>query len=555
MKKVALTAKDDMGYLWELDYWLEDDGFLPDGGVILSDVKHGGYNLAKEIRVIGFWIDFEIFTKGKSTKKESKFFPLKKTHFSHGVPTILKESKASVSKKAYDLYKKHGNNVFNKITPEEKQDYGTYLDIITGLQNFSVYNYITGIQAEYTLLSDFDAENCEYKNLTIAQTYLFTDYKKTPAHEPSGALAAARLFPLIKTNFITNTAFNKNAETRTQINSIRIDYRFQPRLDAFLFFEENKKALDGVVNQAAIKINDIAKNPLRAKDTDFILKTKPQQAGVFIDEESVDYLSGFFSGLAAEQAVFKAIEKPLIYEIGGVGLAKGLPFFRDSKQSYKTWDNIHWWGGYKNFHIPSAPGAFHAMHLHWRWGGAVKGGLIPPNPKHGKEKQFTESGVPSEALKDKRYKGFLGPLVDPKAWIQSVRFAIVKYNKQEDNNITTKEFRDKFSNKINIPSTNLKQINDGDSLVLWYSVELSRELTLPEYTDEDISRMPGNTRVKIPEKKLTASLSGTIFIHGLFFAHEEEEKNMLTGSIKEEYFPKGKSTILKERKFIRDAKF
>jgi hypothetical protein len=33
-----------------------------------------------------------------------------------------------------------------------------------------------------------------------------------------------------------------------------------------------------------------------------------------------------------------------------------------------TWDNIHWWGGYKKFHIPSAPEAFHAAHLHWRWG-------------------------------------------------------------------------------------------------------------------------------------------------------------------------------------------
>lgn len=57
------------------------------------------------------------------------------------------------------------------------------------------------------------------------------------------------------------------------------------------------------------------------------LNNKPQQAGGFIDEESPDYISAFFSGLAAEKAVFKAAEKPLIYEIGGIGLAKGMPFY------------------------------------------------------------------------------------------------------------------------------------------------------------------------------------------------------------------------------------
>lgn len=545
MKKVPLTAKDDMGYQWELDYLLEDDGSLPDGGIILSDVKHGGYNLAKEMRVLGFWIEFETFTKGKSTKKESKFFPLKKTHFSFGALALLKESKASVVEKARDLYKKHGSNVYNKITKEEKQTYTTYLDIIDGLQNFSVYNYITGLQAEFFLLSDFEAENCEYQNLSITQTYLFTDYKETPAHEPSGALAAARLFPLIKTNFITKQPFDKNAETATRINSIRIDYKFQPRLDAFLLPEEKAVSL----------IKDLPTTTGNKEEIIKILKAKPQQAGVFIDEESPDIWSGM-NGI--ESVVFKAAEKPLIYEIGGVGLAKGMPFFTDETNvNRKAWDNIHWWGGYKNVHIPSAPGAFHAMHLHWRWGGAIKGNLLKA-PPFGNDPQFIESGVPTKVLKDKRYNRFLGPLVHPNCWIQSVRFAIIKYNKQEDNNITTKEFRDKFSAKINNPATNLKQINDGESLVLWYSVELHRELILPEYTVEDISLYPGNTRVKIPKETLTANLNGTVFIHGLFFAHEEENTEGDVGSRTEEYIPsrsRSKNIILKERKFIRDAKF
>lgn len=544
MKKVPLTAKDDMGYLWEIDYWLEDDGFLPDGGIILSDVKHGGYNLAKEMRVIGFWIEFETFTKGKSTKKESKFFPLKKTHFSHGAPTILKESKASVSKKASDLYKKHGNNVFYKIMPEEKQDFGTYLDIITGLQSFSVYNFITGLQAEFFLLNDFEAENCEFKNLTITQTYLFTDYKKTPAHEPSGELAAARLFPLIKTNFISNTAFNKYAETRTQINSIRIDYRFQPRLDAFLLSED----------KAIILIKDLPTTTDNKEDILKILKAKPQQAGVFVDEENVQYIAGLGG---AEDAIFKAVEKPLIYEIGAVGLEKGLPHFTENKNVYKTWDNIHWWGGYKNVHIPSAPGAFHAMHLHWRWGGAVK------SADFGNESQFIKSGVPSKVLNDERYKGLLGPLVHPDCWIQTIRFAVVKHN-EKDENTTTKDFIDKFSDKVNYPNTYLKKINDGDKLELWYSVELNKELILPAYKNSytmpssPTTLAPGKTiTTDLPEKKLTSNINGTVFIHGLFFAHEEEPKTgwlSKIGSSTQEYFPKVKSTIAKERKFIRHAK-
>jgi len=554
MKKVPLIAKDQLGYLWELDYWLEDDGFLPDGGIILSDVKHGGYNLAKEIRVIGFWIEFETFTKGKSIKKESKFFPLKKTHFSHGAPTILRESKDSVVKKAKDLYKKYGSNVYNKITQDEKQTYTTYLDIIDGLQNFSVYNYITGLQAEFFLLNDFEAENCEFKNLTITQTYLFTDYKKTPAHEPSGTLAAARLFPLIKTNFITNPTYNKNAETRTRINSIRIDYRFQPRLDAFLFFEEDKKALDGVVNQAAIKINDIAKNPLRAKDTDFILKTKPQQAGVFIDEESVDYVSSLFSGLAAEQAVFKAAEKPLIYEITAGGLAKGMPIWSDKKNNIKGWDNIHWWGGYKDFHIPSAPGAFHAMHLHWRWGGAVRKTIDPNSPEFGNDPQFINSGVPKQVQAEMLERldwrvNLIGPLVDPKAWAQTIRFAIVKKNNYS--NESTEDFKIKF-----ISGRKPVNIRQGASLELWYSVELNSEITLPETQITSFNR-PGNLppgRKLISEKKYKASLNGTVFIHGLFFAHEKEEEKLTIGSITEEYFPKRKDQIEKEQQFIRHVK-
>ncbi|WP_343606641.1 hypothetical protein [Fluviicola sp.] len=550
---------------WYMEYDAEKDGSLPDGGIILRNVRHDNYNLAKEIRVIGFWIEFETFTNGKSTAKQHKFFALNKATFTYGnqgKPLLLDERSDSALKKIKDLKSK---KLYDKQDKNQKKKYDSYINILDNLQNFSKYHFIKGIQEKYLLKSTFDFENCEFSGVNITQTYLFTDYQDRPAHEPSGALKAARLFPLVKTEFTKNQDFKPKEQKVTRINSIRIDYKFHPALDTYLFDSDtqekinqaNNQKLEGMVNG----LSGISKD--EKAEALYILKNKPQQAGVFIDEESVDYPSGGLYG--PQEAVFKAAEKPLVYEIGGVGLAKGMPAFSDKDQkAYKTWDNIHWWGGYKKTHIPSAPGAFHALHLHWRWGGAVKKTSDPASPKYGNDSQFSSSGVPSEVLKDKRYKGLLGPLVHPDCWIQSIRFAVVKHT-DKTTNTTTKEFRDKFADKIDTPSTNLKKIDQGDNILLWYSIEIHKKVTLPGYTTEDISLAPGNTRVNIPEKELTGKLNGTVFIHGMFFAHEQEKtvkaktflgvKIETTGSQTEEYFPNEKNTIIKEKKFIRDVEY
>jgi hypothetical protein len=549
-----------MGYLktyrWFMNYDTEKDGSLPNGGIILRHVRHDNYNLAKEIRVVGFWIEFETFTNEKSTKKESRFYPLDKVTFNYnnsGKPLLLDERSDVLKKKVQDLKDK---KLYDQQPKQDKEKYARYLGILDDLQDFSKYNFIKGIQASYSLKNDFNFTNCEFGGLMITQTYLFSDYQKSPAHEPSGGLMATRLFPLIKTQFIApkNPPFDKEAKIQTKINSIRIDYKFHPCLDTYLYSSDVQKQVNATTN--AQWDEKQKQNPASyTNDKIHILKNKPQQAGVFIDRESVSYIKGGFGG--AEDAIFEAAEKPLIYEMAGIGLAKGTPFYMNEDGDFKTWDNIHWWGGYKNIHIPSAPGAFHALHLHWRWGGAAQGGILPPYPKSGKESQFIKSGVPSKVLNDKRYLKFLGPLVDPKIWIQSIRFAIVKYNKIEDESTTTKDFGEKFKNKIEQPTTNLKRIDNGEDLLLWYSIELHREVILPEYYDEDIALAPGNMRVKIQEETFITSLTGTVFIHGLFFAHEQEPKDppITVGSTDEEYFPKKKTKIIKEMKFNRDAKF
>lgn len=529
---------------WYVEYDTEKDGTLPNGGIILRNIKHDNYNLAKEIRTTGFWIEFETFENKKSVKKESKFYPIDKTHFNYenlGKPILLDERSDAVKPKIDNLKTK---KLYDKLDKDKKKKYDTYINILDNLQNFSKYHFIKGIQAKYSLKDNFSSENCEYANLTITQTYLFTDYQERPAHEPSGGLKATRLFPLIKTEFKNNTNFNDKAQKITRINSIRIDYKFHPRLDTYL--ASTAKNIESML--------PLMVSPQLKAEYKHILYNKPQQAGVFIDEESPDV---FARGKGIESVVFKAAEKPLIYEIGGVGLEKAMPFY-DRK---KTWDNIHWWGGYLDHHIPSAPGAFHAMHLHWRWGGAIKGNLLKA-PPFGNAKQFTESGVPSAVLDDKRYKDFLGPLVHPKCWIQSIRFAIVKYDEKE-NNTTTKNFNDKFSDKVNNPTTHLKRINDGENLVLWYSVEIHKKMMLPAQEGYNLPSSPTTMAPTpsvdpVPAKSMTASLNGSVFIHGLFFAHEEESTEGDIGSTTEEYIPsfsRTKDTILKERKFLRDVTF
>jgi hypothetical protein len=156
-----------------------------------------------------------------------------------------------------------------------------------------------------------------------------------------------------------------------------------------------------------------------------------------------------------------------------------------------TWDNIHWWGGFKKTHIPSAPGAFHAAHIHWRWGLFIQ--------------QFSSQ---------KQFKGthLGGPLIDPNIRLQTMKFAIAK----NTNTIINREFEKSFIKNQNLPQI----VKDGTNICLWISLSANRDNTKPLF-------------------------QGTFFIHGIFFAHDIEPsyfsnrifQRIASGTRKEEYIP------------------
>lgn len=470
------------------------------GGIVLKDVKHQDFSFANDIRVIGFWIGFEIQEYGKEKKEHKQFIPLTSEYFS-----CIK----------YEELKKD--------QPEKAAE---------NTMQFSKYPFILGLRATFSLNKLLDEKNCRFTGLDVNETILFTSYGTDPAHEPSGGLNAARCFPIItfhwKKNENYKTELKKEGERSADIISIRTDYRMEFYLDAKADLNEFDPAKD----QAEI---------------DKIMREKLSQAGVFRDRdgEAVAHAAGpFFSigaGSTATGAAFYAAEKPLALEIVADGLVKGSDIIKADVEF--CWDNIHWWNyrGKTNFfhrmkRLPSAPGAFHAVHLHWRWGAAVEGA-----PK-GKESQF----LTAETLKDKLRPGIL---THPDCFSQTIEFATVKYNKATDPNNETIDFKtlgaenfiEFFEKKdANGKKTLPAEIDNGARLVLWYSATIHNSFTHPD------------------GRKITSGLNGPLFIQGIFFAHNEEPTNLMPGKTyvgerAELYRGRSKEEIIEDKKWKRNV--
>ena len=195
--------------------------------------------------------------------------------------------------------------------------------------------------------------------------------------------------------------------------------------------------------------------------------------------------------------VFQMLKSPLYMRLLQMDSKMDrLPF--DSETGTGTWDNIHWWG-YRGDGKPliSTPGAFYAAHLHWRWSTVVQSpsGVPLLDSPHAGEDQFI--GVDLEGT------DLGGPLLDPEIPKQSIKFAVTKYDKNKDPNekdvhlkdLSGIRFEDTFIEKEEAKDP--KYIEKGADIVLWYSVEVHKE-----------------------ESK---NFEGTIFIHGMFFAHDSEQ--------------------------------
>lgn len=484
---------------WEYTYelydekgWVEgspvDKGWTPRGGLALKNIRHAGHMFANDMRVIGVWV----FPKDTERFKP-KFLPL-------GPPYFIQQPLAGHSLP-------FSPNVSQTIDPPD---------------NFSSFKTESALEIKWVNKDPiFEDGKGKSSKLEIIQSFIFTDYNNTPKHEPSGGLMAARIFPIIKITY--------GNEDDGYIDSLRIDYRFHLKLDGNLDTKPSE------VYSKIIKYNSERNQ----------LKNFPNQAGVFKDEEHVQSVIKVIRTQNRDpNAVFSATEKPLPIEIGSIGLLNGTNIINDHMTG---WDNIHWWGYRgKGKPIISAPGGFHAAHLHWRWGFLEQ--------KIAREPQFT-SGVPEEVRNYDPKKLLIGgPLVCPTNWIQDVRFAVVKNIESRQPNETNSNLRElsveNFYELFQVSNNPLPDIiENGEDLVMWYSIE-SKKSTFIEKTSKD-----SNGKTILSRKRIPAQISGTYFIQGIFFAHEPEPvysiKNPMVGSAEPLYEPDSKEKILKERKWYR----
>lgn len=143
--------------------WSFTDRFGP-GGLILNDVRHGAYPLAKDIRVTRVWVAA----------------PPPRTR-SGGPDPLLKTKK----KRSFVL----GDDILPTNQPFE---------LIRGGQapgDFAIYPIAGGLGVDYEVGTGIpDVRN---DTLVINQRYLFGHYSQHPAHEPGSVLRAARFFPLL----------------------------------------------------------------------------------------------------------------------------------------------------------------------------------------------------------------------------------------------------------------------------------------------------------------------------------------------------------------------
>ena len=488
---------------WEYSYELYDErttiegspvdkGWATKGGLVIKDVSHNGYSFAKDIRVVSIWVF------PRDTKK------FKPKQFVLGAPDFIQQP-----------IKEH-TEPFNPNVSKQ----------ISAPENFSSYNTESALEVKWVTAKPLfiDGDN-HSRHLTVTQTYIFTDYNSEPRHEPSGVLMAARLFPI--------TTIKYDDEEDGYIDSVRIDYRLHLNLDGTLNY----------------KVNEVFNKLIKNNPDRFKLKNFPNQAGVFKDFDSAKSIgyNAFDNKSIDSNVIFAAVEKPLLLEIDGMGLVNSLNKLDDNTS---CWDNIHWWG-YRGEGQPiiSAPGAFHAIHLHWRWG--ILNQIVGS--------QF-RSNVPLDVRNyDEKNKFIGGPLVYSSNWIQDVKFAITKNNETRTPNKFNSNLRDlSLENYSTLFNTNNspepKNIENADDLILWFSVE-SKKSTIITKTEKDNK---GKETTSL--KKVLASVSGKYFIQGMFFAHEPEPNpknlkdlanDLLRGSTGAQYIPDTKPIILKKNKWKR----
>jgi hypothetical protein len=308
------------------------------------------------------------------------------------------------------------------------------------------------------------------QKIRIQPRFVFTSLSKDPSHEPGGILRGARLHPMVH--------FELDEQTRA------------PPIDPY-------RRVTAIQVLFRLHIKVIEGNKIW------------NQAGVFYDLDPADTLAGVGIGLIPPKPgslFFLRAEKPLPFEIVGKGVERGYP---------SDWDNIHQWASpltpsssineaYRAINLVPTPGMPFGFHSHWRWSEtAATGGITLPGGK-----QFAGPGG----------AGF--PLIDPTLPDQTIEFAIIQpsfsaYIEEEllrkidmDPIMWLFKHFDKIWSDIRYAPDVVLPSSD---LVIWMSITAYHR---PDYKLRR-SRNPKQNKYELPKWQ------GTLFSHGLFFAHED----------------------------------
>jgi hypothetical protein len=478
----------------------------PEGGIVLRAVRHQQHNFARDLRLIGLRIVVqEVDAQGRVTDRDrtSRFFPLSTSFFKVGELQVLAPEKTLVPNPVTGspfLYLRGSDDalLFKSFFVDPKRgDAAGY-----------------GVRAHYRMHDSVFAQwpNPEYKGLEIDQIFLFSPYAGVPPHEPTKSLTAARCHPMTKFSFSPNDGCDKRKAFQ-RIESIRFDYRLHLYIDRFDRVGDNSLA-----NQLG------------------------NSAGLFRDNRSPNLVGG----LGVADVVFDAIEKPLVLEVIAPGLTNGFAEYSSGKETVKCWDNVHWWGSRgAGKPIISAPGAFHAGHMHWRWGAENIPFFFVPEV-------HTSAAPPAVLAHPLVGAAAERSMVDPAIWMQSIRLAVVKNEPSLDPNqpdvALSSLSKDDWASLFD---PGLKRgpadIYDGADLVLWLSIEVPREIVVA-----GVAWSPSRP-VATPEATYRAGAAGTVFQHGLFFPHDPEQGGIFTGSTEPEHWPDDPDQIREAKKWFRPA--
>lgn len=484
-------------------------------GLTLTDVRHDGHNFCRDLRVIGLRIVMERVRPDGSRSESSHFLPLSDPPF---VVSPLRVIRPSVP-----------TSPSPPTVPAPPSPSAAWLREAADALRFQSYfaSGVFGVRCEYTLPSAYVAAtwpNCEVERLEVSQQMLFSPRGNAPKHEPSGGLHAARCHPLTRFEWVPNRAVDRSRDYFRVLRT-RIDYRLHLFIDRH---HASPDAAPSLGNNAGLFADNESLNPFAA-------------AGAGIG--NIPGLQGRTGlGPASTSSIaFAAVEKPLVREVATLGLEEGTRLLGPrsrfgARSAERGWDNVHWWGS-RGAGAPmiSAPGAFHAAHIHWRWGGA--GSSLPNRPYL---PEIDGTGGPAGFAT--RFWGSDRLQVDPNIWMQTLRIGVTKNEPALNPNHTstaleslcTERWEELFTRLRSAPA----DIEAGEDIVLWYSADVPRETTFPADVSSGI--FPTTLR---PGVTYSSSTPASVFIHGIFFAHDAEQTNLYAGTTDPQHSPRTPAEI------------